>query len=214
MSKKKNIKKKIKLIAISQGIEYLRHRKEYRNYIDQNIINFVESCNFKTILINNFLNKVNFSYQKKKLDIFLNNFKLHGIILSGGNNIGDFDQRDITEKYLISYAIKKSIPLLGICRGMQLINIFFGGSLKRIDNHVKKFNKIKYNNSKKIIKCFHNFGILSLGKKIKATGESEDNQIESLKHQKYEVYGWMWHPERNRKYFNYFKSEIKKIFKN
>ena len=57
MSKVKVGKKNTKFIALSQGIEYLPHRNEYRNFVDQNIVDFIESCNFKTILINNFLKK-------------------------------------------------------------------------------------------------------------------------------------------------------------
>ena len=212
MSKVKVGKKNTKFIALSQGIEYLPHRNEYRNFVDQNIVDFIESCNFKTILINNFLKKKKYNQQKRNLSNFLNNFQFSGIILSSGNDLREFVQRDTTEKYLISYAINYSIPLLGVCRGMQIINTFFGGTLKKINNHVRKFNNISYENSKKKIKCYHNFGISKLGKEILVTGKSEDNEIESLKHAKHKVHGWMWHPERNKKYFNNFKREINKIF--
>jgi gamma-glutamyl-gamma-aminobutyrate hydrolase PuuD len=71
-----------------------------------------------------------------------------GLILQGGNdicpsaynqpnqtakNIAQF--RDVFELSLIQVALQKQIPILGICRGMQLLNISFGGNLhQELDN--------------------------------------------------------------------------------
>ena len=69
-------------------------------------------------------------------------FGAAGIILTGG---GDVDpelyggkanpalaiskQRDAIEARLLSLAVERKLPILGICRGMQFINVFFGGKL-------------------------------------------------------------------------------------
>ena len=43
-------------------------------------------------------------------------------LLSGGNDIGEFPDRDIVEDWLLDHAEKKNkLPALGICRGMQLM---------------------------------------------------------------------------------------------
>lgn len=66
-----------------------------------------------------------------------------GFIISGGRDISPstygepsleanrkYDlERDALEQSVIRYAVKYRIPLLGICRGMQLINVTLGGSL-------------------------------------------------------------------------------------
>ena len=67
-----------------------------------------------------------------------------GIILTGGEDInpllyndtlnlkvcGEIDYtRDTLEKNLFDYAFKNKTPLVGICRGMQMINVASGGSL-------------------------------------------------------------------------------------
>ncbi|MGK6350232.1 gamma-glutamyl-gamma-aminobutyrate hydrolase family protein [Parapedobacter sp. DT-150] len=42
----------------------------------------------------------------------------------------DFDiRRDEFEFQLLEHAVKRPLPILGICRGLQLVNVFFGGSL-------------------------------------------------------------------------------------
>ena len=39
-------------------------------------------------------------------------------------------KRNKVEKSIIKFSIKNKIPLLGVCRGMQLVNIYFGGKIR------------------------------------------------------------------------------------
>lgn len=66
-----------------------------------------------------------------------------GLVLAGGNDINPAlyneqpytttmyvsELRDSTEYCLLEEAVKKEIPVLAICRGMQLLNVFYGGNL-------------------------------------------------------------------------------------
>lgn len=67
---------------------------------------------------------------------------LCGVILSGGNDLGCFSDsgiskmRDSYEKGVIEACVKFRIPLLGICRGAQMIAWYFGSSLKKCSGHV------------------------------------------------------------------------------
>ena len=74
---------------------------------------------------------------------FLNKIPLSGILLSGGNDLGSFPDRDNTELNLINYAIQKSIPILGICRGMQAIAQWAGVGLKKVNGHSNSNHLIK-----------------------------------------------------------------------
>jgi putative glutamine amidotransferase len=75
--------------------------------------------------------------------------RLDGLLLTGGDDINPFlynedvvknkdgaevcgeldESRDISETVLLNVALRLNIPVFGICRGLQLINIVYGGSL-------------------------------------------------------------------------------------
>ena len=70
-----------------------------------------------------------------------------GLLMTGGGDIfpqfyngknhfenGNFI-RDAREFQLIAHFYSKNLPILGVCRGLQVINAFFGGTLKNIDGH-------------------------------------------------------------------------------
>lgn len=52
---------------------------------------------------------------------------LTGLILSGGDDWGVFPQRDLTEKTLVRWAERRQLPILGVCRGAQVLNLLLGG---------------------------------------------------------------------------------------
>jgi len=201
----------MKTIAMSMGQQFIESRNESRDFIDTKLVEFVSSqLNFEVILISNFLKK-NVNKQKKKLNLLLSKNKVKGIILSGGQDIGTNKLRDKTEISLIDFAIKNQIPLIGICRGMQLINLYFNGELKKIKGHVANKIKIysKLTKKKRVVKCFHSNGIKKIGKNLNETYRSNDEIIEAFKGDKHRILGIMWHPERNKKVSN----EDIKLFK-
>ena len=64
--------------------------------------------------------------------------KLDGLILSGGNSLADYAdtndkkeiisiERDNYEKALLKLALSTHTPVLGVCRGLQIINVFYKG---------------------------------------------------------------------------------------
>ena len=189
-------------IGISQRIINEQNYVEKRDAISHDWSNFLEKIDLIPVFIPNSLSDT---------VSFLESFGLNGIILSGGDNLGVHPDRDKTELECLKFAITKKIPVLGVCRGMQLINNFFGGSIVQSDNnkHVRNNHAIKIldSNISKILKTnsivvnsYHNNLITKdvLAPSLMSIAIDEtDNSIECLRHEKYPILGVMWHPERN-----------------
>ena len=196
----------MKIVLVSQRIDYIKNRDETRDSIDQNLINFLNKAGFIVIQIPN----VNYN-PNLYLKLLIEKLKPVGIVLSGGNNIGDFIDRDRLENELINISMKKKIPLIGICRGMQFINNYFGGTLKHINNHVNKRHSVNNSECNFEVNSFHDFAIDYKPKELITFLVADDGSIESFKHINNFIMGIMWHPERES-IFKKFDIDLFKSF--
>jgi N5-(cytidine 5'-diphosphoramidyl)-L-glutamine hydrolase len=130
---------------------------------------------------------------------------LNTLILSGGDDIGSFKVRDETELSLIRHALDNSIPIIGICRGLQLLHQFHGGIIQQGDEnfvqlHRAKKHKIRLHNSTRLVNSFHVNTILedTLHKDFKVFARcANDNTVEGFINR--QIFAMMWHPEREIK---------------
>ena len=223
------------LIAISQR----QDKNKYGSYIDNLDAAYIEyfgKFEVKLLPIPN---------SAKDVDYYFKELPIDQVILSSGNDINPrmYDsneksesisvERDLTEKRILELAIKNKLPVLGLCRGLQFINVFFGGKLIDIKRHaqsktehiasVHKINT-KSRAAAKLIgnnfdaNSYHNNGISkkALSKDLRVFAESSDGLIEGVYHPKLPIAGIMWHPERkspneivNKKIINAFlKKEL------
>jgi putative glutamine amidotransferase len=120
-------------------------------------------------------------------------------------------KRSDFELSLIREIIKPRMPVLGICYGMQLINVAFGGSLYQdikaqlplaID-HKKNYHMIKVRDNDYIpagefkVNSSHHQAIKVEGQGLKTVAISGDNIIEAICMDDYPFFlGVQWHPER------------------
>ena len=186
----------------------ISHHGDVRDVIEQNYINYFESLKINLIPVSNKTTNLN-----KYFDL-----PIKGIILSGGNDIGEKwsglsstssvdEHRDEFEISLIKFGIKNNMPILGICRGIQMINCFFGGkleinnkSLHSIGEHIVNITNTKQgNNTEVLVNSYHNQIISqnTLSKSLRSFAKNPvDNSIEGLYHPKLPIAGIQWHPER------------------
>lgn len=196
----------MKKVFISQRLDSVGKFDEKRNNLDTRFLKLFDKLDIIPILIPNDI------YLTKKI---IKDIKPKGIILTSGGDALKKDVRYYSELLLINFAYKKNIPLIGICRGAQAINLYFSGKIKKISNHVRKKHKLNINlgNKQKVTtNCYHDYGIKkeSLGKNLKVLGKTNDGSIELFKHKSKKIIGMMWHPERFKK----LRAFELKIFKN
>ena len=146
------------------------------------------------------------------LSRWINEVGIEGIILSGGEDINSNIDRDKFEINLITYAKRLKLPLLGICRGMQIMSKASNVKLKKNSNHVKTRHKI-FGIINREVNSFHNYSIEKCPQDFKITSRSDDLEIESICHIFLPWEGWMWHPEREKIFDRNDISRFKKIFK-
>lgn len=120
-------------------------------------------------------------------------------------------KRSDFEVALLQGIIKRRKPVIGICYGMQLMNVAFGGTLYQDINsqlsveinHKKGYHKIVIAENTFLrkgrfsVNSTHHQAIKRLGKGLKAFAFSTDNIVEAFYHETLPyVVGVQWHPER------------------
>lgn len=181
--------------------------------------------------------------------------QVDGVLLTGGDDIspllineepmrmiGDVNPyRDEIELHIAKYCLKQSIPILGVCKGMQVMAIACGGKVyqdiylgeeERLEHKQTapgwaEWHSIKlvpstklydiFDNKDKIaVNSFHHQGVKSVIEPLRVCARSEDNLIEAFEHTDHPFYiGVQWHPERmiyTPLQQNIFNSFIKSIY--
>ncbi|XVU24149.1 gamma-glutamyl-gamma-aminobutyrate hydrolase family protein [Actinoplanes sp. CA-054009] len=162
---------------------------------------------------------------------------LDGLVLAGGSDLGPEmygqepgphtvvrPERDTAELRLVRAALERDMPVLGICRGMQLLTVAAGGSLHQhlpdLLGHEKHRpgpgvygeHDARFEPGSRIealmgddlaIRCFHHQGVADPGT-LTVTGRAEDGLPEAVEDPgRRFVLGVQWHPEvvRDRRLF-------------
>jgi putative glutamine amidotransferase len=181
------------IILITQRIVYEPDIGETRDAIDHRYIDWVLSIGGLPFLLPNNLGNL--------LNNWLDELKPSAILLSGGNDIGEFPERDRVEVGIMKYAKQKKIPILGICRGAQIMAHEDGIDIVPVKKHVSTRHsligkEVRLGLLPKEVNSFHNLGIFKCPKKYKVLATSSDGVIEAFQHRYLPWEAWMWHPER------------------
>jgi len=139
------------------------------------------------------------------------------LIISGGDNIGLFEKRDKTELILLEFMINSKLPVIGICRGMQLIHHYFGGIIKDgnkdfVKEHRATEHKVVIKKEIIIVNSYHNCRIKesTLHSNLSILARNiNDNSIEAFIGEN--LLGIMWHPERDLQFSEYTKQLVTKF---
>ncbi len=166
----------------------------------------------------------------KDLEVLL--LRCDGFILSGGWDIDPLLYSETEHSKLgrinrknddffidaLNLAENLGIPILGICKGHQLINVAHGGSLyqdlesqnTKAFHHFQKGNRADYSHfvfiesdswlsqlypEQILVNSFHHQAIKKLADDFKISALSKDGVIEAIEHKNKPIFGVQWHPE-------------------
>ncbi|GGY10200.1 gamma-glutamyl-gamma-aminobutyrate hydrolase [Streptomyces djakartensis] len=121
-------------------------------------------------------------------------------------------ERDAWELALIDAALEAGVPLLGICRGMQLLNVALGGTLvQHLDGHAEVVGVFGEHAVKPVpgslyagvvpeetsVPSYHHQAVDRLGEGLVPSAYAEDGTVEAVELPAHEgwVLGVQWHPE-------------------
>lgn len=178
----------MKRVVVSQRVDTFHQGSESRDAIDQQLSRFVLACDALPFPIPNIL-------EDSQINLWLASINPDMVLLSGGNDIGNCVYRDRCENRLLEWAVEHRIPVLGICRGMQYINHWFGGTLVSCEGHVCVRHDVS-GEINQTVNSYHNFSVGNLAQEFHVLAVAKDNMIEAIKHDSLPIEGWMWHPER------------------
>ncbi len=159
----------------------------------------------------------------------------HGILLSGGGDISPLSYneephpklscvdsvRDNTEIAVVKSGIKNELPILGVCRGMQLLNVALGGTLLQdiptqhpnaiqhvggstllpspshnIDIEKNSLLSLVLGSDKIAVNSFHHQSVNLLGNRLKINSRTADGIIEGIEsNENKPILGVQFHPE-------------------
>ena len=148
-----------------------------------------------------------------------------GLFLTGGDDMNSFfyngdpqycltpdTWRDHLEIKLARLFFARNKPIFGVCRGMQLLNVAFGGTLfedlkvrcgldhpNQVAHMVHAQPGTRFANwygEYFMVNSFHHQAIDKLGEGLFVTIHTLDGIIEAIEHETLPIFGTQWHPER------------------
>ena len=144
-----------------------------------------------------------------------------GFLFTGGPDVQPFlfgeethehcgnasSKRDSMELALLSRVMAAKKPVFGICRGVQLLNVYFGGTLcQQVPGHADGARHTVHAVPGSRIEAlcgaafetnsWHHQAADALAPGLRCTASSPDGLAEALEHEAFPVFGVQWHPER------------------
>ncbi|MFT5220346.1 MAG: gamma-glutamyl-gamma-aminobutyrate hydrolase PuuD [Gammaproteobacteria bacterium] len=199
----------MKSIGISQRMDPIEGRNEARDALDVEWPRLLWDLGYLPVTLSSAI---------EATDRYLAELKLDGYILSGGGDIGTALSRDRLETAVLEDSIRRQVPVLGVCRGMQFINHYQGGSLKSVNGHIATRHPLQGAWSTELgidtVNSFHGLGLMAetLGRDLETLAAAKDGVIEALRHEQHSWLGIMWHPEREQPFQVTDTQLIKSLF--
>jgi len=181
---------KLRIALVSCRVDAVPERQETRDALDQALVRWLAELGYQALLLPNALDI-------STLPSLVVQLKPALIVLSGGNDLGQHPSRDQTERALVDIARLQKLPLLAICRGMQLLAQCEGVALTTVAEHVTRRHMLS-GLWQGDVNSYHQFTLTELPAHYQLLAQSPDDCIEAMRHQSLPWLALMWHPEREQ----------------
>lgn len=183
----------MKRIAVSQRVDRFPGRQERRDALDQRVVIWLETAGVLVFPVPNHWSASN------SLRAWLAALEPEGVVLSGGEDLNQAPERDDTERALLRHAQENRLPVLGLCRGLEMMSAFAGGTLEQLPDHAgcrHALEAVNGNAFSSEVNSFHAWGLRACPPGYEVLARAPDGSIEAIRHLTLPWEGWMWHPER------------------
>jgi gamma-glutamyl-gamma-aminobutyrate hydrolase PuuD len=138
-------------------------------------------------------------------------------VLTGGNDLaflgGNAPERDATELALMDVAESRGLPIIGVCRGMQIIQHRYAVPLQRVEGHVTRHQNIQVNGESMEVNSYHHFGTQESRPPLDVWAIAADGVVKAINHMTRPTIGIMWHPERTAPFAQADIALFRRVFK-
>jgi len=193
----------MKRIGLTQRAHALSSHGERRDMLDQRWSVLIERLGACPLGLSN-----------RVVDVvaYLDALALDALVLTGGNDLSSLPgaadaapERDRFEALAYRYFLNCKKPVLGVCRGAQVVNHLSGGALVRAQAHAGSRHGVtwapdlaSYWDCPVEVNSYHNWAIPSdgLAPIMRAAAMAHDGTIEAFYSECDWVHAILWHPER------------------